>query len=137
MINIIGLFIPFRKDKKAKKCFRDIKKMQRLLSEFQWKDDIKNTDLLNTNIEILMSEISYSKRKSNEEQIASIFRSYYSEINEIYTLSVTLVEIKEPDKVIQQIVVNRTNYVIQQIIKKLCVKNENKEVVSEEYTNAS
>lgn len=111
--------------------------MQRLLSEFQWKDDIKNTDLLNTNIEILMSEISYSKRKSNEEQIASIFRSYYSEINEIYTLSVTLVEIKEPDKVIQQIVVNRTNYVIQQIIKKLCVKNENKEVVSEEYTNAS
>lgn len=130
----MNLFTTFKNDEKENKVLKDLRKANKLFRKYQWKFEVSGVDKLEEKFESMMKEVKPSKVKLNRNQLPLILRSHSSEINELYHLYLTLKEFPEVDQTFEQIVINRSSYVLEQILEDI---RRNEEVMSGEYIPAN
>lgn len=132
-MNIQKLVTSFPNDSKANKSYRVIRRTQKVLRNYQWKFHVSGLDQLHQVMSQLEKEMSRVKRKLKRNQLPLILRHHAPEINEVYHLFLSLKELPKLHLMTEQMVVNRTLFVYQEILDDIA---RNEEVLSGEYIPA-
>lgn len=105
--------------KEIKRSYKNLKRIDKCVERYRWRYMIEGIDNMKENIKSLMSKVSIDKRNSNYNQSLRTLHKFSSEINEILQLFFSLNDLKrlnELSQTAEQIVINRTNYVIQEML---------------------